>query len=181
MPPLRPQEDGDPVTDEMKFGDPEQDPQTLDEAMDRVPMLSDLTGIPRSQMRRLVTTTWPEYHRVKSLIQRGCVGGPHALGTERDCAYCGDERIQMLADKAGGDIRDLARMVVEARNEREDLMALSKITTEAEYAALNEVAGYLKGALEQLDPGSVAARMLRNNLAQVRYRLLEYEDERDQT
>ena len=43
------------------------DPKTLGEALDRVPDLSDLAGIPRSEMRRLVCTTWPAWARVKAI------------------------------------------------------------------------------------------------------------------
>lgn len=50
----------------LRFGDSEQDPQTLDEALDRVPMLADLAGIPRSEMRKLVCSIWPAWDRVKS-------------------------------------------------------------------------------------------------------------------
>lgn len=70
------------------------DPKTLDEALDRVPYLAYLAGIPRSEMRKLVCTTWPAFDRVKAQLiletqsalestpsgQGGSLLGPSASG-----------------------------------------------------------------------------------------------------
>jgi hypothetical protein len=106
------------------------DPKTLDEALDRVPYLADLAGVPRSEMRRLVVTTWPEWARVKEVADPANfkAHGPAPVDLPRDaacdnpaCSYRG-EVMSMAPDCVGNGCQ--LRYLEETANELARILAL---------------------------------------------------------